>query len=146
MVRGILADYNVRGQVNYLLTLMRTQPWVEFWEDLRLVALHFEDVGLVPESSDLEVWSRCQTEGLVLITANRNYAGSDSLEATLRVHNRPSSLPVFTIADIDKLNDLTPRWLWKKCWIISSGLRSCAARADYSFPDFSEVGFVAKAY
>ena len=105
MVRGILADYNVRGQVNYLLTLMRTQPWVEFWEDLRLVALHFEDVGLVPESSDLEVWSRCQTEGLVLITANRNYAGSDSLEATLRVHNRPSSLPVFTIADIDKLNN-----------------------------------------
>ena len=51
MVRGILADYNVRGQVNYLLTLMRTQPWVEFWEDLRLVALHFEDVGLVPEAT-----------------------------------------------------------------------------------------------
>jgi len=84
---------------------MRTQPWVEFWEDLRLVALHFEDVGLVPESSDLEVWLRCQTEGLVLITANRNYAGSDSLEATLRDHNRPTSLPVFTIADIDKLNN-----------------------------------------
>jgi hypothetical protein len=84
---------------------MRAPPWNEFWEDLGLVQLHFEDVGLAPESSDLDVWLRCQTEGLVLITANRNYKGSDSLEATLRSHNGPTSLPVFTIADIDKLNN-----------------------------------------
>ena len=105
MVRGILADHNVRGQVNYLLAIMRTPAWNEFWEDLGLVQLHFEDVGLAPESSDLEVWLRCQAEGLVLITANRNYTGSDSLEATLRAYNSPTSLPVFTIADIDKLNN-----------------------------------------
>ncbi len=105
MVRGILADHNVRGQVNYLLVIMRTPAWYEIWEDLGLVQLHFEDVGLAPESSDLDVWLRCQAEGLVLITANRNYTGSDSLEATLRAYNSPTSLPVFTIADIDKLNN-----------------------------------------
>jgi hypothetical protein len=37
MVKGILADHNVRGQADYLLTLMQTQPWVEFWDDLGLV-------------------------------------------------------------------------------------------------------------
>jgi hypothetical protein len=137
MVRGILADHNVRGQVNYLLAIIEAPPWNEFWEDLGLAQLHFEDVGLAPESSDLDVWLRCQTEGLVLITANRNYKGSDSLEATLRSHNGPTSLPVFTIADIDKLitTDLTPTWSRKRCWIICSGLRSCAARGDCSFPE-----------
>ena len=55
-----------------------------------------------------EVWRRCQAEHLVLITSNRNYAGSDSLEATIRLYNTPDSLPVFTIADANQLNSSRP--------------------------------------
>jgi hypothetical protein len=36
--------------------LMQTDPWIEFLNDLGLVLLHFEDVGLLPEASDLDVW------------------------------------------------------------------------------------------
>ena len=36
---------------------------------------------------------------LILVTANRNAAGSDSLEMTLRAENTATSLPVFTIAN-----------------------------------------------
>jgi hypothetical protein len=104
MVRGILADNDVRGQVDYLGALLRSEPWEEFWDDLGLALLHFEEAGLSPTATDLEVWQRCQAEQLALITGNRNLTGPDSLEATIRLHNTSDSLPVFTIADIDKLN------------------------------------------
>jgi hypothetical protein len=45
----------------------------------------------------------CQAEEVLLLTANRNNHGSDSLEATIRNHNGPHFLPVFTIADVDLL-------------------------------------------
>lgn len=104
MVKGILADNDVRGQVDYLADLMQADPWTEFWRDLGLALLHFEDVGLLPTASDLEVWERCQKEALVLITGNRTLSGPDSLEATIRQHSTPQSLPVFTIADVQKVN------------------------------------------
>jgi len=30
-VRGILADINVLGQVDYFVQLMQAEPWTEFW-------------------------------------------------------------------------------------------------------------------
>lgn len=103
-MKGILADNDVRGQVEYLVVLMQAEPWREFWLDLALALFHFEDIGLSATSPDLEVWERCQAEELVLITGNRNLAGPDSLEATIRLRNTPESLPVFTIADVKKMN------------------------------------------
>jgi hypothetical protein len=60
----------------------------------------FGDVGLSESSSDLEVWSVCQAEQLILITDNRNLDSEDSLEAVIRRDNTAECLPVFTIADI----------------------------------------------
>ena len=40
-----------------------------------------------------------QADGLVLITANRNREGRDSLEETIRELSQSDSLPVLTIAD-----------------------------------------------
>jgi hypothetical protein len=102
MVKGILADNDVRGQVDYLGALLRAEPWAEFWEDLGLALLHFDDVGLSSTATDLEVSARCQAEQLLLITGNRNFAGPDSPEATIRQHDAAQSLPVFTIANVDK--------------------------------------------
>ncbi len=39
---------------------------------------------------------------LILITDNRNDGSPDSLAAAIRNFNTPSSLSVFTIADLDK--------------------------------------------
>jgi hypothetical protein len=82
---------------------MQTGTWAGLWQDLGLVLRHFADVGLSPSSKDLEIWQRCQAERLLLITDNRNQDSPDSLEAVIRQHNTPQSLPVFTIADADKL-------------------------------------------
>jgi hypothetical protein len=56
-------------------------------------------LGLEPDASDRAVWEACQREQVILLTANRNDAGPDSLEATIQRHNTPASLPVFTLAN-----------------------------------------------
>lgn len=38
-MKGILADNDVRGQVEYLVILMQAEPWREFWQDLGLALL-----------------------------------------------------------------------------------------------------------
>jgi hypothetical protein len=99
-VKGILADINAIGQVEALVHQMQTVEWSELWTALGLVLKRFEGVGLSQESTDLEIWLTCQAEQLVLITFNRNHDSPDSLEATIRQHNKPESLPVFTISDL----------------------------------------------
>ena len=51
----------------------------------------------------MAVWDFCQREQMVLITANRNQDGDDSLETAIRTRSTPESLPVFTIADADEI-------------------------------------------
>ena len=73
--------------------------WASGEEQLKTPTLTFADVGLAPDTSDSLAWQLCQGQGLVLVTANRNDDGPDSLEATLRKHNTATSLPVITLAD-----------------------------------------------
>jgi hypothetical protein len=101
-VKGILADNNVTGQIAYLVQRMQTGIWEDFWKHLGLVLRRFEDAGLAPDASDVEVWRRCQEEELILITDNRNDDRPDSLAAAIRDFNTASSLPVFTVGDLDK--------------------------------------------
>ena len=49
------------------------------------------------------IWQACQHQEVVLITINRNAHGPDSLEVTIRAQNTPTSLPVFTLADGDRI-------------------------------------------
>ena len=102
MVKGILADANAVGHVEHLAKLMQVEAWAEFWEDLGLVLHHFEDVGLVATSTDLAIWQKCQSEQLILITDNRNDDAPVSLTAAIREYGKQDSLPVFTIADLDR--------------------------------------------
>ena len=100
-MKGILADVHLSGPVDDLVREMQSEPWAEFWKYLGLALFHFDDVGLTPTSTDLEIWPRCQAEQLVLVTNNRNEDSPDSLEATIRQYNTPESLPVFTIGNLD---------------------------------------------
>jgi hypothetical protein len=104
MVKGILADNNVIGQVAQLVALMQAAPWAEFWQHLGFVLYRFEDVGLTSTSKDTEIWKRCQEHELILITDNRNEDSAESLITAIKVLGTPVSLPVFTIADLDKFN------------------------------------------
>jgi hypothetical protein len=63
----------------------------------------FANSGLAPDSPDDVVWRTCQQMELFLITDNRNQGDSDSLESTIRMQNATTSLPVFTIADVQRL-------------------------------------------
>jgi hypothetical protein len=100
-VKGLIADANIQGQVEYLVQRMQAEAWAEFWQALGLVLRRFEDVGLSASATDLEIWSVCQAEHLILITDNRNLDSEDSLEATIQRNNTPESLPIFTIADMN---------------------------------------------
>jgi hypothetical protein len=103
-VTGILADANAIGHVEALVRAMQGESWADFWQELGLVLRHFEDVSLSAGASDREIWQRCQAEQLVLVTNNRNDDSPESLEATIRQFGTPDSLPVFTIANLRKLD------------------------------------------
>lgn len=99
----LLADVNVKGQVARLAALMQSDYWQDFWGDLDVRLLTFPEVGLDATATDAEVWKCCQQQQLYLLTNNRNDDGEDSLTATLRSCNTPTSLPVFTFGDGERI-------------------------------------------
>ena len=103
MVRGILADANCEGHFQVLLRVLHDEERREFWHHLNLAVLDFEDLGLASDASDREVWERCQRRDVILVTANRNADVPDSLEATIRSRNTPDSLPVLTLANVERI-------------------------------------------
>jgi hypothetical protein len=98
-VNGILADANCEGHLALLLSLFRQNWRQEVREFLGLVQVVFADFGLPPDASDYEVWEVCQREQVVLVTANRNDESVESLTAIIQQHTTPQSLPVFTLAN-----------------------------------------------
>jgi hypothetical protein len=102
-VKAILGDINIQGHLRILVNVLEGEDWREFWNSLHLTVLTFPDVNLSQQTSDDIVWQTCQHEQLILVTANRNADGPDSLEATLRTQNTATSLPVFTIADAKRV-------------------------------------------
>lgn len=99
----ILCDHNIEGQVAALLSVWTSPEWLELWQafDCAVETLHTLQI---PESTpDSDLWTLCQSRGIVLVTANRNAEGEDSLEATMRRLCQPHSLPVVTIADAERV-------------------------------------------
>jgi hypothetical protein len=98
-VNGILADANCEGHLALLLRLFQEGWRHDVWESLHLAPLSLSDLGLQSEASDRDVLEACQREQVLLLTANRNDDAPESLEATIQQHNTPASLPVFTLAN-----------------------------------------------
>lgn len=103
MVKGILADNNVQGHLEILLRIWQSSEWREIWESLNVAIFSFEALGLNPDSPDVALWEECQKGEIVLLTANRNQKGPDSLETTIRKLTTPITLPVFTLADSNRI-------------------------------------------
>lgn len=100
---SIMADHDVEGHVDVLLSIWLSAEWQQFWSDVACDVATFRSLGLASSAPDAEVWRQCQARGILLITGNRNAEGDDSLEATIRREQTPRSLPVFTISDPDRL-------------------------------------------
>lgn len=101
-MNGIIGDVNFQGNLDRLMFIILSAEWVGFWNDFGLSCHTFAELGLHPRTPDRIVWERCQAEGLVLITGNRNDDGPDSLEATIRDAGS-DTLPVVTIGDAQRV-------------------------------------------
>ncbi|GIK73173.1 MAG TPA: ACP S-malonyltransferase [Chloroflexi bacterium] len=97
---AILVDHNLEGHATLLWGTLLAQGWLDLYP-LRIV--RFSDVGLARNSTDREVWMFVQASRMLLLTANRNMAGEDSLEQVLRTENHADALPVITVSDSDRL-------------------------------------------
>lgn len=100
---AIMADHDIEGQVRLLLRILTSGEWGDFWNELDYQVESFDSLGIPYNTLDVELWHICQAQQIVLITGNRNKAGSDSLESAIAQFNTPSSLPVLTIGDPNRV-------------------------------------------
>ena len=107
-VTGLVADADAHGHFNALMAICQGPGWGELWAELAVSAYQFGHLGLPRTAPDAEVWAACQSRGLILLTGNRNQHDASSLEATIRARGTADSLPVFTLADRERvLRDVT---------------------------------------
>ena len=69
----------------------------------------FAGIGLSADNNERVVWIFAQTNGMLLLTANRNAKGEDSLEQVMREENQSTSFPIITIGDPDRVNEFDYR-------------------------------------
>lgn len=97
--RGLLADVNVQGHLPYLRQLIDNLGLWPILAALNLEFAVFPDLSLVPDLDDRSLWNRCQQDGWVLFTENRNEENKNSLGATLADSWQIGHLPVLTLAN-----------------------------------------------
>jgi predicted nuclease of predicted toxin-antitoxin system len=95
-----LIDHNIEGQAIVLFGSMTTAGWLDL---LPLRFMTFEEVQLPITSSDRIVWQFAQENQMILLTANRSMKGENSLEQVIREEISPTSLPVVTLGNIDRI-------------------------------------------
>lgn len=98
-MRGLLADVNVQGHSLYLRRLLETLDLWGVLAELHLDFATFTDLQLPRDLDDRSLWNRCQQEGWVLFTENRNNEDDNSLQATLTDSWRIGCLPILTLAN-----------------------------------------------
>lgn len=97
---NFLVDHNLRGHSVVLAGSFTASGWLDL---ISIRFILFEEVGLAVTSDDRVVWRYAQANQMILITGNRSMKGKDSLEQVMWEENTPTSLPVVTIGNIDRL-------------------------------------------
>jgi hypothetical protein len=95
-----LIDHNIEGQALMLFGSITSEGWLDI---LTIRFVSFDEVELPITSSDRVVWRFAQENQMILLTANRSMKGKDSLEQVLREECLPTSLPVVTLANVDRI-------------------------------------------
>jgi hypothetical protein len=99
---NFLVDYNLDGYALIFLGILTKGGWLEF---ASVSFVTFTEVGLAMDTSDRAVWRYAQEHQMMILTANRNMKGEDSLEQVIREENTDNSLPVITIGSLDRLSE-----------------------------------------
>ena len=100
---AIMADHDIEGQMQVLLRLLTSAEWHGIWTELAVRVESFASLGVPTNTPDVELWQRCQTQQVVLITGNRNQEGPESLEASIQASNTLESLRVLTIGEPQRI-------------------------------------------
>ncbi|MGK7888309.1 MAG: ACP S-malonyltransferase [Leptolyngbyaceae cyanobacterium] len=95
-----LVDHNLEGHALLLSGNITSLGWLDL---LPIRFVTFEEIELAITSNDRVVWHFAQNHQMVLLTANRSMKGEDSLEQVIREENTPTSLPVVTLGDGDRV-------------------------------------------
>ncbi|MGK7949434.1 MAG: ACP S-malonyltransferase [Xenococcaceae cyanobacterium] len=103
---NFLVDYNLDGYAPVFLGIIAKNGWFEL---LPIHFVTFKETGLSMDSSDRTLWCFAQSNQMIILTANRNMKGKDSLEQVIREENTVTSLPVVTIGDIERLDEFNYR-------------------------------------
>jgi hypothetical protein len=98
----LLVDHNIEGHAMLLWGTLSAEGWPDL---LALRMVTFPQVGLSYASSDREVWRFAQAQRMLLLTANRRMQGEQTLEQTIREENTPTSFPVLTIGNANRMLD-----------------------------------------
>lgn len=98
---NFLIDYNLQKYATILLGKIANDGWLDL---IPLSFIFFQDIELPTDSNDRVVWRLAQQNRVILLTANRNMKGEDSLEQVIREDNTPDSLPVITIGNLDRFS------------------------------------------
>nr|WP_226576357.1 DUF5615 family PIN-like protein [Microseira wollei] len=99
---NFLIDYNLDGYALVFLGILTKRGWLEF---LSINFVTFREAGLSMDISDRAVWDYAQENQMMILTANRNMKGDDSLEQVIREENTAASFPVVTIGDLNRLDE-----------------------------------------
>ena len=99
----ILIDANIEGHGVRIWMRMQSSDWRDVAADLDVSCKLFRDVGLDRKATDDIVWRFCQGNGYYLLTSNRNQKSEDSLQATIGREWTPTTLPVFTLPNPDRV-------------------------------------------
>ena len=98
----ILVDYNLNQEAILFAGILASRGWLDL-VSIRLIT--FADVGLPANSNDRAVRQFAQANRLILLTANRNAKGQDSLERVMREENTSTSFPIITIGDRSRVSE-----------------------------------------
>jgi len=98
-----MADHDIEGQMQVILRLLTSAEWHTLWTELAVRVESFASLGVPVDALDAALWRLCQTQQIVLITGNRNQEGPESLETVIQAANTPSSLPVLTVGDPQRI-------------------------------------------
>ncbi|MBV8884551.1 MAG: ACP S-malonyltransferase [Chroococcidiopsidaceae cyanobacterium CP_BM_RX_35] len=96
----VLVDHNLKGYIVLLRGTLAADGWLN-WLSIQFMTL--EEAALAVDTSDRIIWRFAQSNQMLLLTANRNAKGEDSLEQTIQEEGVLTSLPVLTIATLDRL-------------------------------------------
>jgi hypothetical protein len=97
---NFLIDHNLRGHAVLLSGSIFSGGWLD-WVAIRFIT--FDEMKLPSNSDDRVVWQLAQSNQMILLTANRSMKGENSLEQVMREEITPTSLPVMTIGNADRL-------------------------------------------